>query len=555
MNRKTISSADKTKGQTFGGLKTPKLKGHLKVSLRDVITGETKVIEGDNIVTNGIKDIFQNNYLGALNYGAMLPLYQKWFGGLLCLNSAFSTVVIDGNTVPDPDDYYLQGDGVNKVIAHAGDIAPATAEIVNEDLKRGSPVAISTTENSVKFTWDFTTRQGNGIISALALTHKDIGNAGVGSTSSAFQALDPFENLASASLSEVTTNLTATDNLYCQYDDYHGVYFTIGEYGDFAPENTRFETDKITIYKKRLPYHKVGLFETDKVRESEQVYFTVSLGFNLYLQPCYYFDYTNKRLWIFSNATSINSSSSTTVHYAVIDCNVSEYDTGSTYNTGDRVIHSGVQYEATADSITGAWDATKWTTSATVSEGTITSSDLAPIPMQPNATGFVYGDQPRNYNIPCDGTNVWLPTTSGADWTEVNGKTNTNGIKKIRLSDSSTIETITYNAVQAKQGAMLKQGGLIVTSGRVTNNGVGYTCADNYPVVINGAGYTTYSFHEPDRPITFATRVGATQRGSGNQPRFLLADKFIETTKFNLPSAVEKTATQAMTVEYTLTEA
>lgn len=517
-----MRAKDKLKTIRQGEIKTPQLKGHVKITLRDVVTDETKVIEGDNIVTDAIKDIFTNNYIGAVNYGSMLPLARRWFGGLLCYNNTFATTVIDGETVPDPADYYPQGDDVNQLIAHAGDESPATAVIVNEDLKRGSPVAVSETENSIKFTWDFTTRQGNGIISALALTHVDIGNAGTGSTSSAFAALDPFDNVTSADLPSVVTDLTATDNLFAQYDDNHGLYFEIGDGTGAGSEgfyigHTRFETTKLTVYIKRLPYKKAGLSETSSVRASYIKKFTVTVGYNLFLQPCYYFDYTNKKLWIFSNAASVSSSDPTEVNYSVIDC-VNE----------------------TIDS-----------------EGSITDSDgeLAPIPMQADATGWVYADRPRNYNIICDGTNVWLPTTAGASWAEANGNTNTNGYKIIRISDSSLRKTITYNTTQAKQGASIKAGGLVITSGRVVNGLTGYTCADNYPVT-QGEGFTTYSYHEPYSPITLATRVGAGADHDigGSQPRFILANKLVHTTKFNLSQSVEKTGTQAMTVEYTLTE-
>lgn len=518
-----MRATDKIKGSTPGALKTPKkLKGHVKITLRDVKTGEVKTVEGDNIVTDALSDIFENNYLGAINYGSLMPIASKWFGGLLCYNHPFATTTIDGVTVPDPADYYPEGDDVNELIAHAGDVSPATAEIVNEDLKRGSPVAVTSTENSIKFTWDFTTRQGNGTIAALALTHKDIGNAGTGCTSSAFAALDPFEDITSADLPTVKTDLLAVDNLVAQYDDNHGLYFEIGDGTGEGAEgfyryHTRFETDKLTVYIKRLPYKKEGLSETLAVRPEFIKKFTVTVGYSLYLQPCYYFDAVNKRLWIFSNATSISSSDAGEVNYSVIDC---ENET-------------------------------------ILSEGTITDTDeeLAPIPMQANTTGWVYGDRPRNYNIIVEGGNVWLPTTSGADWSEARGYTNTNGYKLIRINDSSLRKTVTYNATQPRQGATMSAGGCLVSSGRVVNGLVGYSCADSYPVT-EGEGFTTYSLHEPNKPITVATRVGAGADHDiqVDQPRFILANKFVHTTKFNLSQSVEKTGTQAMTVEYTLTE-
>lgn len=526
---KTIRASERLNGQAFRGLRfdPKKLKGHVKVNLRDVYTGKTKTIEGDNVVTNALADILASDYLGCLNYGAMMPLYSKWFGGLLCYEDAFATTVIDGVTVPDPSDYYPQGDDVNKLIAHAGDVAPATAEIVNEDLKRGSPVYVSTTENSVKFIWDFTTRQGNGIISALALTHKDTGNAGIGVNSSAFQAFDPFENLSSSDLTASEYAVVSPQNLFGQYDDNHGFWFAIGEEGEYTTESnhTKFETTKLTVYIKRLPFAKTGLFETLQVRTDYAKKFTVTLGFNLYIQPCYYFDYTNKYLWIFSNSTGINGTySTTTVNYAVIDC------------TNETVLTSG----------------------------TITGTDLAPIPFQPKHEGMSYSTNiPINYNIVCDGTNVWIPTVRGSvDWSDLRWSMNVDGLKKIKISDSTLIDTIAYNQELGRaQGASVKCGGLIIATGGqyndsgsrcvVTNNGVGYKCVANYPAVGLNAGNLA-TLCEPYKPINFLTGVG-THSGL-TRARYVLASKLVHTTKFNLPASVEKTATQAMTVEYTITE-
>lgn len=506
--------SDRMKCQNIGGLKIPEFKGKVKITLHDDKTGKDRIIAGENIITNAVKDILANNYIGAIDTKALLPLCEKFFGGILVFEQAHTL---------NADNYFVPADSDNHLWAHAGDQAPASAVVAQEDLQRGSPVRTTRTENSITHTWEWGHSQGNSgdrYIRALALCHKDVGNAGLGNTSTAFKNLDPFLNVASNSLSQVTTNLTANDNLFAQYDDNHGLYFTIGEPGDFAAENTRFATTYLTVYVKRLPYYKTGLFETDIVRTDNPRVFTVQLSWTMYLQPCYHFDYANKKLYVFSNATSINSSSPNKCKYAIIDC-VNE---------------------------------------AVLSEGELTSdtNNLAPIPMQPNGTGFVYGDQPRNYNIIFDGTNVWLPTTSGASWTESTGYTNTNGFKKIKLSDSTNYTDVEYNETQERQGAMMKSGGLIVTSGRVINGTTGFTCADNYPVINGGLddGYTTYSFHEPYKPISFATRVGATQQGTALQPRFLLVNKFLLTTLYNIPNAdiFHKTATESMSIEYTIEE-
>ena len=44
------------------------LKGHTKITLTDVKTGETKVVEKDNMVTNAVADIFAMNWSGLARF-------------------------------------------------------------------------------------------------------------------------------------------------------------------------------------------------------------------------------------------------------------------------------------------------------------------------------------------------------------------------------------------------------------------------------------------------------------------------------------------------------
>lgn len=541
-----IKAIDRLNGQGIRGLNPKKLKGHVKIKLRDVITGEQKTIEGDNIITDALPDILKADYLGCLNYGALMPLYSKWFGGLLCYEDAFDTVTIEGQTVPDPSDYYPQGDDVNKLIAHAGDVAPETAEIVSEDLKRGSPVYVSTTEKSVKFIWDFTTRQGNGIISALALTHKDTGNAGIGVGSSTFQAFNPLENLSSQDLPDSSYNVLSFQNLYGQYDENHGFWFAVGADGDYQDGGyTRLRSNKLTVYIRRLPYTKTGLFETMQVREMNSRQFTVEFPSSwemddethedagyLFAQPNYYFDYANKYLWIFTNAlktiTGETSYIKTKCKWAKIDCNAGVPD-------ADRVLSLGV-----------------------ISNNSLR---LAPLPFALNGS-YSTIDCPMNHNIFCDGTNAWLPRSGyNIDWSETHYTSNINGYYKIKLADSSIEDLAEFETPFSIMGDGIQTGGLMILTGggvreadvqtKVVNNNVGYTCAGICGAVA-WSNYGFRTFNNAHGPVVFTQAIG--MRGAGTLSRLILASKLVHTTKFNLPEPVEKTPTQAMTVEYTITE-
>ena len=256
--------------------------------------------------------------------------------------------------------------------------------------------------------------------------------------------------------------------------------------------------------------------------------FVVTLtGFNLYCQPSYYFDYTNKKLWIFSNTTGlpdynadptlIYKYSKTTINYAVIDCENQTID----------------------------------------SEGTIVSddSDLAPVSMEKYAnTSFLYDPSiMRNANIIKDGNYVWLPMSDGTDGgTGKNSlsKFNVKGFKVINISNQSDQSTVSFNEVQDQFKSAMKCGGLIINSGRVVNGGVGYTCASQ---MADSEITPCYAFHEPYKASSIATFIGAGQ-ASGNYNRYIFAPKFTLSTKWNCPSEVEKLGTESMTIEYTLVE-
>lgn len=514
-----LSIRESSRNMTFGGMKFPKLKGHVKIRLYDPKSGITKkTIEGDNIVTDAIPDILKNNYMGGVYYNNLFGengLASSFFGGILAFHDPFSTVTIDDESVPDPTKYYPQGDDVNALIAHAGDLAPASASIVREDFKRGQPIDIIRTSHSLKQVWEWNTNQGNGVISALALTHKDVGNAGLGNTSSAFKALVPFQSIGNLTVGDSTQDtFSSNDAVFCQYDDTHGLIYTIGGHGDWI-RPFQFSTNKVTIYKKRLPYKKVGMFENWHNLSSYVEKFTItSPNITFYRNPWFYFDYENKYLWLFTNATGLNNAyDKTNIKYIVIDC-VNEVE---------------------------------------INHGTIVSdaNDIAPL-------GFVglsnWNDNESSFqfNIIKDGNCFYFPTSNGVTTQGNFHLLNVKGYRKINIVNNDQ-EDITFNEVQGVYSNPKKNGGLIISSGatnnqnsygRVVNGGVGYTCG--------GVGYadsTVDMYSEPEDPSSVV--VGTTRP---NRPRGVLASKFLLSTKYNLDESVEKVGTVAMTVEYTLEE-
>ena len=150
-------------------IKLPEYKGHTKITLTNVETGEEEIIEKDNIVTNAVRDFFAQDAFGLfdLNNSNLTPL-RNMFGGVFCFENA-----IEAN----PDKYTVPSEGENPLIAHAGQTGHNTPST-----KRGNPNGELSGETSdgkgYKFVWDFAVNQGVGQISTVCLTHQLSGDNG-----------------------------------------------------------------------------------------------------------------------------------------------------------------------------------------------------------------------------------------------------------------------------------------------------------------------------------------------------------------------------------------
>lgn len=509
---------DSIYNQKFSGVKLPRLKGKVKITLHNPTTGKNEVVEGENIVTNAVRDIMAANILGGVSYSNFFPLWSNFFGGILCYQNPHE--VVSGSI--SPDNYFCYSQTENPLIAHAG------GTVINsdhdDDAKRGNPARISNiyTDNSVKQVWEWTPSHGNGVISSLSLTHKDTGDAGLGSDTYNFRNFSPM--LAIGNLSGMDTGRTASDNVFAKYSDDKALCYYIGADGEFRENHVCFETNKLTIYIKKLPYRKAGLFQTQLVETSVSGVslvkkFTVELSFNLYCQPCFYFDYENKYLWIFTNvnSTSVNGTSGydrSTVRYSVIDC-----------EAGEEINH-----------------------------GTITSdtANLAPLGLSAN-TGSPYpGSRAFYENIIKDGNYVYFPTTNGVGNGNGYCYQNVTGLKKINIYSQAEQSFSSFNEAQTRYTSPFRSGDIIINSGRVINGGVGYNCLAFLPLYEGSetSNYNGYAISTPDNPSSYVINIGADDKS--NRDRFILANKLVNTTKFNLPSSVTKTTSQSMIIEYSL---
>lgn len=510
-----IIAKDYLEDTKYSSIKIPKLKGHVKLTLHNVHNKKNEVIEGDNIITNAVADILANPYLNSLDINSMLPLWEKWYGGVLCFQNTHA--LHDG--VLDPDQYFPRADSINHLTAHAGQTAIDVDH--DDDMTRGNPTksAYIKTESSIKQVFEWNTTHGNGQISALSLTHSDTGSYGLGNTGYHFKnSFNPFARIDN--LSNLSVAIASVNNIHARYDDNHALAFAIGEDGSYQFGNVRFTTNKVTVYVRKLPFYKAGLYETLNLSSAFQRMFTVECTHTFRCMPAYYFDPSTKYLWLFDNITGFSydtpSWNKQNMSYVVIDCE------------NEDVVDEGV----------------------IVSD----ASDLAP--------SCVCNQNSRDGNSSChryggiviEGNYVYLPTStgsiSGGGWLNEFNIYMT-GYKKININSQADQTALVFNDTYPMHRSAIKNGDFIISSGRIMNGAVGYSCVDT--LSRSWAAFAgVYSFADINKSSFVVYPVGSGS-SSSSEMRAIFANKMILSSKFNL-NPVQKTSSHSMIVEYTIQE-
>lgn len=165
------------------------LKGKTTIELTNVNTGEVEVYEDENMITNAVSDIMTYNPLGFRyrNYYndskyytdiytelqnsfayTLTPIIPNLIGGITLLEN---TLVEDPNQYYVPDSNPIVGYSSNDVNTNAN---PKRGSMNQSESKRFTD---DNGNQGYRFVFDFSTSQGNGIISALGLTSKKGGVA------------------------------------------------------------------------------------------------------------------------------------------------------------------------------------------------------------------------------------------------------------------------------------------------------------------------------------------------------------------------------------------
>ena len=518
------------------------LHGHIKLKLYNALSGNLeKIVEGDNIITSAVPDIMKSNLLGMADFSKITGnegLFKEWFGGVMCYNQQHSNL--------NARDYWMPNSHDNPVIAHAG-MTPIDTDH-DDDMARGQAVGSSfiRTANSIKLVWEWGATHGNGVIRALSLCHSDVGSFGNGVDSYHFRnTFSPWKDIKNSNLIDLKQYPRQKGNAFCQYDENHTLFFYLGSDGwyqagvdGYIPSYPEAVND-VTVYIRRLPYTKAGLFDVvDGATEAtDERKFTVTTSLDMWYNPAYFFDPSNKYLWLFTNFTRADDYhrewSKDTVYYSVIDC-----ETGTEVDTGSIVS-----------------DDEDLTFLATSTDGS-------------GRVRMYYGNRVFHENVFVDDGYVYLPMGDGVNPTGEGWSTfqNFTGWKKIKLSDNTDQEALPMcdgETVLAKYYSIVKAGDLHLGFGWIENGGLVYPC-NPYPLTppitsediqAESSSWDNMYINENESPVVYVTRRDTSEWDyKPAKPRYILANKLVNTSKYNLSTAVQKSSTNNMTVEYTLTE-
>lgn len=211
------------------------LKGHTKIILTDVNTGEQEVHEEDNLITNALNKII--NMEIAMNHypnDNLLPIATKALGGIM---------LFDGDLTESANNIHFP------VEAHL--VGYANTAQNTSDKYRGSwnSQESGKIENGYVSVWDFGTNQANGTIKSVARTHNHGGAA-------------PLYNFLAPSYWETSAGNPTTDTYWypIRYD---------GEYLYMLKGNS--STHLMRLARVRIPMLELGVEDYSDVGRQYEV--------------------------------------------------------------------------------------------------------------------------------------------------------------------------------------------------------------------------------------------------------------------------------------------
>lgn len=193
------------------------IKGHTKIELTNVKTGQKKVIEDTNMVTNGMSNFMMYNpfnttpfNVSSIPFSTDVPRSYQLCGGLLLFNQKIDE---DPDMIFPPEGNKMIGNGVAGI--SSGNAIP---EFGYFDANN-STIEYTGDTTTQKFVFDFGTSQANGEISSVCLSSMLAGYMG-------------FGNHSGQRVAETIGNLKFADDSFNFFDS---GYFGNGNKNNFCP--------------------------------------------------------------------------------------------------------------------------------------------------------------------------------------------------------------------------------------------------------------------------------------------------------------------------------
>lgn len=238
-----------------------KLKGHTTIELRDVVTGEVKKYEDDNMFTDAISKMV--NFAAKHSLGSNpLDVYSAHWNNLLG-----GLVLFDSTHTEDADNIYPHG-GVKPVGCGQVGNTSNYASFLAWGVYNSSESDTSATDMKV-MVWDFATDHANGTIASVSLTHKNAGLFGMGTAS---ENRTQTKNYGKIALGNILTQgekgkASVTDTNYGTTGS--SILLTDGSYVDFCIDSENDEkymfkvcNDGLSIIKHKMYPEKFDVFRS-----------------------------------------------------------------------------------------------------------------------------------------------------------------------------------------------------------------------------------------------------------------------------------------------------
>ncbi len=304
------------------------LIGKTEITLTDVKTGKVDVIDDENMITNAISRVFDNNIEGMFfnidgergtNWaGSLLPICGYALGGILLYTDPL-----------EENENNIYAPSINPCVGYANMEVNSTANVMRGSLNVAESEKI---ENGYKYVWDFATSQANGTISAVALTHR---NGGIG-------YWGDLHRTSSKLLEMKNGNTSISGEIASRYIDVVEVNFDENYFYSISMDTS----NQVLIKKIRKSFRKLGL-NFSLTEDGDELLEMTTLTPSVFLKPSAstsygYFDFFGGEdgYWYGFLAPS-NSSGNATIKWIKIQKSDYSYTEGSWTLSNARINQIG----------------------------------------------------------------------------------------------------------------------------------------------------------------------------------------------------------------------